>query len=152
MAGFGSALSMLTMVALGLYCLLWLIVFRLFSFKGGQSTWGFLWGALFAALFYGFLPIGWFRYGFKKALSVLLLCAVSIFLLALYLCDDPDDRMLYGLLVAVPIRAIAGLIIAWNDSTWRHRAKERRRLEKLRKLEVRAQAKRARQGQVSNAS
>tara|TARA_R110001632_G_scaffold84042_1_gene185614 strand:- start:549 stop:938 length:390 start_codon:yes stop_codon:yes gene_type:complete len=94
--------------------------------KKGEGTWGFLWGVLFSAFFYGFIFIGWYRYGFKKTFWLIAVCFLLIFITARLLCDDPDDRLMCAMYIAVPIRALGGVIVSRFDRRWRYRAIEKR--------------------------
>jgi hypothetical protein len=86
----------------------------------------YVWGFLFTFLFhFGFL-LWWWRYGFKKALFVVMVCIVST---ALFIelfeyfdwleVEDLHESLFFGLFFAIPIRAIAGIWVANKDHVWR---------------------------------
>lgn len=59
MDGIRSFLFALTIASIVLYFFAWLMMGRSSEYvKKGEGTWGFLWGALFSAFFYGFIVIG----------------------------------------------------------------------------------------------
>lgn len=84
-----------------------------------------LWGGLFAALYYYGLPLWWWRYGLRNALKVVLTCVASTAVLNVVLrmvgwlkAGDAFESLLTSMLLAVPIRAIAGFWLAKNDKRW----------------------------------
>jgi hypothetical protein len=106
--------------------LVWWDVRRYRKKSAESSRPAYLWGLLFAVLFYYGFPLWWWRYGLRKALFVLIvcICAVALMLEILKLLDwiQVDDRqasMALGLIFAIPVRAIAGIWIAKQDSAWR---------------------------------
>lgn len=127
MGEISSILAASTIAAVVLYCFAWLMVGRGSEYvKKGEGTWGFLWGALFSAFFYGFIVIGWYRYGFKKTFWLIAVCFLLIFTTVRLLCDDPDDRLVVAMLMAVPIRALGGVFVSRFDRCWRYSAIEKR--------------------------
>ena len=114
MDGTRSFLFALTITAIVLYFFAWLMVGRSSEYvKKGEGTWGFLWGVLFSAFFYGFIFIGWYRYGFKKTFWLIAVCFLLIFIMC-------------AMYIAVPIRALGGVIVSRFDRRWRYRAIEKR--------------------------
>ncbi|MEH6486710.1 MULTISPECIES: hypothetical protein [Pseudomonas] len=127
MGEISSILSALTIAAIVLYFFAWLVVGRESEYeKKGEGTWGFLWGGLFSASFYGFIVIGWYRYGFKKTFWLMAACLLLVFTTAKLLFDDPDDRLWGAMLMGVPIRALGGAFVSRFDRRWRYSAIEKR--------------------------
>lgn len=116
---FRSASFILTASAIILYFFLWLLGGRRSgNAKEGVTTWGFLWGVLFSASFYVFVFVGWYRYGFKKTLLLMV-----VFLLLLYapgqLIIDDRDRYVVTKLVSIGAHALGGIVICQFDERWR---------------------------------
>lgn len=87
----------------------------------------YFWGLSFAVLFYYGFPIWWWRYGFWKTMQLLIGCIASGAALQAILrsigaieVDDFGESLAMGLLLAVPIRAAAGIWVAGKDAEWRH--------------------------------
>ena len=86
----------------------------------------YIWGFLFAVIFYFGFPLWWWRYGLSKALQLMLVCIGGGMLIqvALRTMDAVEVNGLpgaiaVGLFIAVPIRAVAGLWVARRDASWR---------------------------------
>jgi hypothetical protein len=96
------------------------------SAPGKATPRAYLWGLAFAVLFYYGFPIWWARYGLRRAITLTLVCICAVGLVQ-YLLVSADfieignvaESFGAGLLLAVPIRAIAGLYVAKHDSAWR---------------------------------
>lgn len=125
----------ISIASLTLYCVAWLVTPKASSLPGDEAkkTLGFFWGGMFAYLFYVYLFIGWYRYGFKRTFWILIGCLASVMLIPRLLVEDSDDLATYSILMAVPVRAIAGAWVARNDCLWRHMTAERRRQARLNK-------------------
>lgn len=95
----------------------------------------YFWGLTFAVLFYyGFL-IWWGRYGLGRAAKLTLLCIVAVGLVQILLrstgmidIDGIGESFAVGLLIAVPIRALAGIYVARYDNSWRSEIVAQRRM------------------------
>ncbi len=139
MGEISSILSALTIATIVLYFFAWLMVGRSSEYvKKGEGTWGFIWGALFSSLFYAFIVVGWYRYGFKKTFWLMVVCFLLIFTASGLLCDDPDDRLGCAMLMAVPIRALGGAFVSRFDRRWRYSAIEKRHQKRARKKATKA--------------
>lgn len=93
----------------------------------------YVWGLLFALLFYYGFPLWWWRYGFSKTIQLLVGCIVAgaglqaiLRTFELIEVDGLGDSFFVGLLLSMPIRAIAGLWVARRDAEWRSAILERR--------------------------
>ena len=82
-------------------------------------------GLLFAGLYYYGFPIWWWRYGLKTATKLLLACIIVGAILqgmlraaGLITVRDFGESLGIALLIAVPIRAIAGIWVARRDISW----------------------------------
>ena len=95
--------------------------------KAQRPSPAYFWGFAFAVFFYyGFL-IWWWRYGFQNTCKLILSC---VFIVAatqatlryagLIEVDGPGESFAVSLLIAVPIRALAGFWVAKNDRRWRN--------------------------------
>lgn len=86
----------------------------------------YFWGLLFASVsFYGFL-IWWWRYGFRNCckliLSFILMVAVTKAFFQYTELIDIDGLagpFWSGQLISVPMRVLAGILVAKNDKRWR---------------------------------
>ena len=83
-------------------------------------------GLLFAGLYYYGFPILWWRYGIGTTVKLLVTCIiVGAAFQALLLgfgkggANDSGKSLVVAMLIAVPIRAIAGIWVARNDGAWR---------------------------------
>ncbi|MDH4555709.1 hypothetical protein E8F11_11070 [Pseudomonas sp. BN417] len=123
----------ISIASLILYCFAWLVTPTASYLPSDETknTLSFLWGALFAYLFYAYLFIGWYRYGFKRTFWILIGCLASVVLIPSLLVEDSDDLTMYSILMAVSVRAIAGAWVARNDCQWRHMTAESRRQARL---------------------
>ena len=82
-------------------------------------------GGLFAGAFYWALPIMIWRYGWRRAANILLVClaigtalgflAASLSMVAV----DFGPRLLLGQLLLVPVRGLAGIYVAKRDGQFR---------------------------------
>jgi hypothetical protein len=106
--------------------LVWLDVRRRRKISAESSRPAYLWGLLFALLFYYGFPLWWWRYGLRKALFVLIICICAVALILEILkfldwiqVDNRAESMVFGFIYAIPIRAIAGIWVAKQDSAWR---------------------------------
>jgi hypothetical protein len=96
------------------------------SATGKAPPRAYLWGLAFAVFFYYGFPIWWARYGLRRAITLTLVCVCAVGLVQ-YLLVSADvieignvaESFGAGLLLAVPIRAIAGLYVAKHDREWR---------------------------------
>lgn len=98
----------------------------------------YFWGFLFSVLFYYGFPLWWWRYGFRKALHLMIVCiGAGVLIQALLRAIDVieiegiGESIAIGLLIAVPIRAIAGLWVARQDCSWRKAITDARRSRRL---------------------
>lgn len=116
---FRSASFILTASAIILYFFLWLLGGRRSgNAKEGVTVWSFLWGAVFSASFYVFVAVGWYRYGLKKTLLLML-----VFLFVVYapgqLIIDESDRFAVVNLISIGAHALGGIVICQFDERWR---------------------------------
>lgn len=86
----------------------------------------YFWGFAFALIFYYGFPIWWWRYGFRNACKLILTCILLVATtqailryLGIIDIDGFGESMATSLLIAVPIRALAGIWLAKNDRRWR---------------------------------
>ena len=93
------------------------------SLSSGRS---YIWGFLFTALFYYGFPLWWWRYGLWRAVHLILTCVGIGILIQMLLrtigaiyVDSIGDSIFAGLLLSVPIRALAGVWVAHKDQEWR---------------------------------
>lgn len=93
----------------------------------------YIWGFVFALIFYYGFPIWWWRYGFQNACKLVFSClaflaatqGVLSYLGVIEVSEFGEPHAL-GLLLSIPVRAIAGVWVANNDRRWR-RAIEKKR-------------------------
>ncbi|WP_417585751.1 hypothetical protein [Pelagibacterium sp.] len=115
---FRSVSFILTTSAIILYLFLWLLCGKRSGIaKEGVTTWGFLWGAVFSASLYVFVAVGWYRYGFKKTLLLML-----AFLFVVYAPGqiiDESDLFFVTKLVSISAHALGGILICQFDQRWR---------------------------------
>lgn len=122
----------LTLVSAVLYVVLAFAIRQRMQRKSNQSNSpklprpAYFWGFLFAVLFYYGFPIWWWRYGFRRALYLMIVCVGGGFLIQTLLrifdvieVENFSASIAVGILIAVPIRAIAGVWVAMGDSHWR---------------------------------
>lgn len=118
----------LTVISAGLY-----LIFALFSavrrrriiqsrIEVDDVSPAYFWGFAFAVIFYYGFPIWWWRYGLRSAVKITVVCIALVVatqvLLRMSGVIDVDgfvESLITGLLIAVPIRAAAGIWIAKND-------------------------------------
>jgi hypothetical protein len=93
----------------------------------GEPRRAYFWGLLFALLFYYGFPLWWWRYGLRKTVEILFVCiSAGIVLQALLRLssaipvNDLGESIFLGLLLSVPIRAVAGFWVARRDAAWRN--------------------------------
>ncbi len=93
----------------------------------------YIWGFVFALIFYYGFPIWWWRYGFQNACKLVFSCiaiAAVIQGVLRYLdvieVSELGESLAWGLFLSIPVRAIAGIWVANNDRRWR-RAIEKKR-------------------------
>ena len=86
----------------------------------------YVWGFVFALIFYYGFPIWWWRYGFQNACKLVFSCiaiAAAIQGVLRYLdvieVSELGESLAWGLFLSIPVRAIAGIWVANNDRRWR---------------------------------
>jgi uncharacterized membrane protein YadS len=86
----------------------------------------YIWGFVFALIFYYGFPIWWWRYGFQNACKLVFSCiaiAAAIQGVLRYLdvieVRELGESLAWGLFLSIPVRAIAGIWVANNDRRWR---------------------------------
>lgn len=86
----------------------------------------YVWGFVFALIFYYGFPIWWWRYGFQNACKLVFSCiaiAAAIQGVLRYLdvieVSEFRESLAWGLFLSLPVRAIAGVWVAINDRRWR---------------------------------
>jgi hypothetical protein len=86
----------------------------------------YFWGFAFALIFYYGFPIWWWRYGFRNTCKLILACVLIVAATQAILrytgtikVDGIGESFVASLLIAVPIRALAGIWVAKNDRRWR---------------------------------
>jgi hypothetical protein len=86
----------------------------------------YVWGFVFALIFYYGFPIWWWRYGFQNACKLIFSCiaiAAAIQGVLRYLdvieVSELGESLAWGLFLSIPVRAIAGVWVANNDRRWR---------------------------------
>lgn len=87
----------------------------------------YFWGFAFALIFYYGFPIWIWRYGFRNACKLIVACLLVVAAIQAILrhaemieVDTLGESLAVSLLIAVPIRALAGFWVAKNDRRWRH--------------------------------
>ena len=97
---------------------------------------GYYMGLLFAGLYYYGFPIWWWRYGIKTTAKLLLTCIIAgaIFqavlrVLGVIVVADFGKSFAISMVIAVPIRAIAGAWVARQDTRWREATVEERKIK-----------------------
>lgn len=87
----------------------------------------YFWGFTFAMVFYYGFPIWWWRYGLRNTCKLILACVliVAVTQAILRYAEMIEVHGLVesfgaSLIIAVPIRALAGFWVAKNDRRWRH--------------------------------
>ena len=87
----------------------------------------YFWGFTFAMVFYYGLPIWWWRYGLRNTCKLILACVLIVAVTQAILryakmieVDGLVESFGASLIIAVPIRALAGFWVAKNDRRWRH--------------------------------
>lgn len=87
----------------------------------------YFWGFAFALVFYYGFPIWWWRYGLRNTCKLILACVLTVAVTQAILryaemieVDGLGESFAASLLIAVPIRALAGFWVAKNDRRWRH--------------------------------
>lgn len=82
-------------------------------------------GLLFAGLYYNGFPIWWWRYGLKNATKLLLACIIAgaicqaiLRVTGMIEVHGLGESFVISMLIAVPIRAIAGTWVARHDERW----------------------------------
>tara|TARA_R110002167_G_scaffold12858_1_gene54631 strand:- start:64 stop:387 length:324 start_codon:yes stop_codon:yes gene_type:complete len=86
----------------------------------------YFWGLAFAVLFYYGFPVWWWRYGLRNTMQLLGICVVLVVAIQTILrvtgaieVDNFGESMAVGLIIAIPIRVIAGFWVAKYDAKWR---------------------------------
>ncbi len=95
--------------------------------SGDSSTrHAYFMGLLFAGLYYYGFPLWWWRYGIKTTAKLLLTCIIAgaicqavLRTIGMIVVDDFGKSFAISMLLAVPIRAIAGVWVARHDKCWR---------------------------------
>lgn len=114
------------------------LLYLLFAFKGWLGQLGrrqqslaaprkaYFWGLVFAALFYYALPLWWWRYGFGKSVTLILICLglaaasqATLFATGAVGPDSFGGPIGVSFFVSIPIRVIIGLWVAKHDASWR---------------------------------
>ncbi len=95
-------------------------------------------GLFFAGLYYFGFPILWWRYGIRITVMLLMTCIIaSAAFQVLFLelgrggASDSRSTLAIGMLIAVPIRAIAGIWVARHDKRWRDAIVAQRQAKKV---------------------
>jgi hypothetical protein len=123
-------LIVLAVVSAAMYLAMSFAIWRRTKLKANQSSESprpaYLWGFLFAVLFYYGFPLWWWRYGFRKALNLMIVCIGAGVLIQILLgvfgvikIESLGDSVAIGLVISMPIRAIAGIWVARRDFYWR---------------------------------
>lgn len=92
----------------------------------GTTRRAYYMGLLFAGLYYYGFPLWWWRYGIKTTAKLLLTCIIAGAIcqavmreMGLVVAADLGKSFAISMLIAVPIRAIAGVWVARHDKRWR---------------------------------
>lgn len=92
-----------------------------------KSSPAYFWGFAFVVLFYYGFPVWWWRYGFQNACKLILYCILIVAATQAILryanlveVHGLGDSFAVSLLIAVPIRALAGFWVAKNDGRLRN--------------------------------
>lgn len=87
----------------------------------------YFWGLAFAVVFYYGFPVWWWRYGLQNACKLVISCMLIVAATQAILryaglieVDGFYEAVAFGLLIAVPVRSLAGLWVAKNDKRWRN--------------------------------
>jgi len=90
------------------------------TFSSAQS---YVWGLLFATLFYFLFPLWWWRYGLWRTLYMICLCVGIKMVIKLSIGASGFVGTLESILLdktlSIPIMVGAGLWVARNDREWR---------------------------------
>lgn len=86
----------------------------------------YFWGFAFALVFYYGFPIWLWRYGIRNTCKLILACVLIVAVTQAILryadmikVDGLGKSFAVSLIIAVPIRALAGFWVAKNDRRWR---------------------------------
>lgn len=87
----------------------------------------YFWGFVFALVFYYGFPIWWWRYGLRNSFKLIITCIMLVAAAQAILryaemieVEGLAESLAAGLIISVPIRALAGLWVAKNDRRWRN--------------------------------
>jgi hypothetical protein len=126
-------LLILAAISGALYLILAVLIWRKHKNAGKQipenctkQNPAYVWGFVFALIFYYGFPIWWWRYGFQNACKLIFSCiaiAAAIQGVLRYLdvieVSELGESLAWGLFLSIPVRAIAGVWVANNDRRWR---------------------------------
>jgi hypothetical protein len=87
----------------------------------------YFWGFAFAVVFYYGFPVWWWRYGLRNTCKLIISCVLIVAAAQAILryaelieVDGLGESFAASLLIAVPVRALAGFWVARNDRRWRN--------------------------------
>ena len=87
----------------------------------------YFWGLAFALVFYYGFPIWFWRYGVRNTCKLIIACVLIIATIQAILryldvieVDGLGESIAASLLIALPVRALAGFWVAKNDRRWRN--------------------------------
>ncbi len=137
------ALLVLAAISAGLYLILAVLSWRKHKNARKQipensikQNPAYVWGFVFALIFYYGFPIWWWRYGFQNACKLVFSClafAAAIQGVLRYLdvieVREFGESLAWGLFLSIPVRAIAGVWVANNDKRWRQAIVLKRKAE-----------------------